>query len=289
MKKIALSCSLLVLTVSTAFAQDPGLPPPVQLTGPQVPDGPQVLVLGGMKAEVAQRDGFFYREVIRGGEFVKGAPYTASAVTETTQVLSDGNRIVNKSTALLARDNEGRTRREETLSTFGPLRTQATKLVFIHDPAAKVEYVLNMEERTASVHKLDGAKVLNFEQKRLPGKPIEASGRPEVKQEALPNEEVDGVSCERILQTETIPAATIGNERPIVATQETCASPDLHLLLMRKRSDPRFGETVYKLTDIRRGEPDPSLFQLPSDFKIVKDKFPLLLQDRAIQPQDRGR
>jgi hypothetical protein len=280
MNKTAL-CSILVITVSTAFAQDPGPPPPLQLAGPQVPDGPQVLVVGGLKAGTAQRDGFFYREVMRGGEFVKGAPYTATAVTETTQVLSDGNRIVNKSTALLARDNEGRTRREETLSTFGPLRTQATKLVFINDPTAKVEYVLNMEEKTASVHKLDGAKVLNFEQKRIAGKPIQASEQPDVKQEALPNEDVDGVSCEHVLQTETIPAGSIGNERTIVATQETCASPELHLLLIRKRNDPRFGETAYKLTDIKRGEPDPSLFQVPGDFKIVDDKLPLALPHRG--------
>lgn len=281
MKKAALYCSILVIAVSAAFAQDPGPPAPLQFAGPQVPDGPQVLVLGGMKAGVAQGDGFFYREVMRGGEFVKGAPYMATAVTETTQVLSDGNRIVNKSMALLARDNEGRTRREETLSTFGPLRTQATKLVFINDPAAKVEYVLNVAEKTASVHKLDGAKVLHFEQKRIAGKPIQVSEQPDVKQEALPNEDIDGVSCERIVQTETIPAGSIGNERPIVATQETCASPELHLLLMRKRNDPRFGETVYKLTDIKRGEPDPSLFQVPSDFKIVDDKLPLRLEDRG--------
>ena len=281
MKKAALYCSILVIAVSAAFAQDLGPPAPLQFAGPQVPDGPQVLVLGGMKAGVTQGDGFFYREVMRGGEFVKGAPYMATAVTESTQVLSDGNRIVNKSMALLARDNEGRTRREETLSTFGPLRTQATKLVFINDPAAKVEYVLNVAEKTASVHKLDGAKVLHFEQKRIAGKPIQASEQPDVKQEALPNEDIDGVSCERIVQTETIPAGSIGNERPIVATQETCASPELHLLLMRKRNDPRFGETVYKLTDIKRGEPDPSLFQVPSDFKIVDDKLPLRLEDRG--------
>jgi hypothetical protein len=40
---------------------------------------------------------------------------------------------------------------------------------------------------------------------------------------------------------------------------------------MRKHNDPRFGEIVYKLTNISRSEPDPSLFQLPSDFKVMNN------------------
>ena len=267
MNKLALG-SILLLAASLASAQAPPPPlPPPPLDG-QGPDDSRVLI-------TRQGENFFFREVIRGGEFVKGAPYSATAVTETTQVLSDGNRIVNRSTAMLARDGEGRTRREETLATFGPLRTQSTKMVFINDPVAKTEYQLNVEAKTATVHKLDGgkARVFKFDQKRIAGKAIQASDEPEVKQDALPNEEIDGVSCEHIQQTETIPAGSIGNERPIVTTQETCASPELHLLLMRKRNDPRFGETVYKLSDIKRGEPDPSLFQVPGDYKIVEDSF----------------
>ena len=34
-----------------------------------------------------------------GGKVVKGAPYSAEAVTETIQTLSDGNRIVNRFTS----------------------------------------------------------------------------------------------------------------------------------------------------------------------------------------------
>ena len=77
--------------------------------------------------------------------------------------------------------------------------------------------------------------------------------------------------CEHILQTETIPAGSVGNERAIVVTSETCASPELHLLLMRKRNDPRYGTTDYQLTGIRKGEPDESLFKVPSDFKAMNE------------------
>src|SRR6185437_8434102 len=46
---------------------------------------------------------------------VTGAPYSATASTESIQVLADGNRIVHKQSGLVARDGQGRTRREETM------------------------------------------------------------------------------------------------------------------------------------------------------------------------------
>ena len=42
-----------------------------------------------------------------------GAPYSAEAVSETAQVLADGNRINRKAVTRIYRDSEGRTRREE--------------------------------------------------------------------------------------------------------------------------------------------------------------------------------
>jgi len=254
----------LLLIIAAASAQNtPGV------------DGPQVLVLSGLEANTSAIGGFIYHEVTRGGEFMKGAPYSATAITETIQTLADGNRIVNKSVALLARDSEGRTRREETLSNLGPLPTSASRVAFITDPVAKTEYVLDLDNHTAQVHPLSAVKVVTSQPRLELGKGVEdkhlrSTSAAEVKQEALSDSSIDGVTCERILQTETFPAGSIGNERAIVVTSQTCASPELHLLLMRKRNDPRYGTTNYQLTGIRRSEPDASLFKVPSDFKAIK-------------------
>src|SRR5687768_5529984 len=85
------------------------------------------------------------------GKLVKGAPYSAQAVTETTQTLSDGNRIVNKSVAALYRDSEGRTRREQTLRAIGPFATagEAPQTIFINDPVAGVNYALDSRSMVA--------------------------------------------------------------------------------------------------------------------------------------------
>jgi hypothetical protein len=51
-------------------------------------------------------------------------------------------------------------------------------------------------------------------------------------------------------------------------TTETWHSPKLKVLVMSKSSDPRMGETTYKLTNLSRAEPDPALFQIPADYTI---------------------
>ena len=63
---------------------------------------------------------FMSTEMAVGGKVVRDAPYSAQAVSESTQTLSDGNRIVSKSTSAVYRDSEGRTRREQTLRAIGP-------------------------------------------------------------------------------------------------------------------------------------------------------------------------
>ncbi|MBM3820352.1 MAG: hypothetical protein FJW14_15230 [Acidimicrobiia bacterium] len=48
----------------------------------------------------------------------------------------------------------------------------------------------------------------------------------------------------------------------------TTRSPELQVVVMTRRSDPRFGETVYRLTEIVRAEPPAELFQVPADFTV---------------------
>jgi hypothetical protein len=81
---------------------------------------------------------------------------------------------------------------------------------------------------------------------------------------------IEGLAVEGRRHSETIPAGQIGNEQPIVITFEEWHSTDLKVLVLTKHNDPRSGESTYRLTNVVRAEPDPSLFLVPSDF-TVKD------------------
>src|SRR6185436_8162469 len=85
------------------------------------------------------------------GKVVKNAPYSAEAITEMTQRLVDGNRIVNKTTANLYRDSDGRTRRDEKLGAVGPWSSSAEPMqtIFINDPVLNTHMVLDTRNKIA--------------------------------------------------------------------------------------------------------------------------------------------
>ena len=229
---------------------------------------------------------------------VPGAPYTAEAVTEHTQILADGNRIHQTITSEVARDSQGRVRREESL----PGLANAPHLILIDDPVAGVHWTLNPANKTASqlpVRMADkvildtaqaSAQKMDAEKMALSGDgpqvavavagggPLlkEAAGAGETVKTDLGSQTVEGVQAQGTRLTRTIPAGQVGNDQAIVITTETWKSPDLKVLVMSKTSDPRMGDTTYRLTNIVRGEPDPALFQVPSDYTTIQDKFKLV-------------
>jgi hypothetical protein len=208
---------------------------------------------------------------------VKGAPYQAEAITEIVQTLADGNRITRKTTASVARDSEGRVRRESHLAGLGPLPADdGPNLVFVHDPVAKSAFVLRADEKIARrmAHPRDDADEAVAPEPG-PGKGMERMRRhekpfPEGKSEDLGTETIEGVEAQGSRMTHTIPAGEIGNERPLQMVRERWYSPELQAVVMSRSVDPRLGETTYRLTNIQRGEPSHSLFEIPADYEVVE-------------------
>ncbi|HYX41041.1 MAG TPA: energy transducer TonB [Pyrinomonadaceae bacterium] len=332
------------------------------------------------------------------GPVVKGAPYSGEAVTESTQTLADGNRITHKSTALIYRDSEGRTRREQTLSNVGPFATNgdAPNVIFINDPVAGANYTLDPRSKTvrkggifnlrvgppadgqgpphdmmwstpspdapppvppggllgAAVKRVepvysDAAKAAGAEgpvtvqivideqgnvtsARAVSGnpllqaaavdaarqwvfKPAGGTGRaakvsatlsfnfrldkhgeelslpaprgPKPVRESLGTQNIEGVAAEGTRFTVTLPAGSVGNEQPINIVDEHWFSSELHTLVMSKHSDPRFGETTYRLTNINRSEPAHSLFEVPADYTI-KQGEPMRREFRMRKPDN---
>jgi TonB family protein len=262
---------------------------------------------------------FVSSEMNYDGKLVKGAPYSARGVTETTQTLGDGNRIINKSETVLYRDSEGRTRREQSLRAIGPFATtgDTPQAIFINDPVAGVNY--SLDSRTMVARKMlpmkfefkfdagNGVKVASTtgvpgvvtstatSASRTPvpdrievhnevfmapapmppgadsgGVVFEWHGGPDErgKSESLGKQTIEGVEAEGTRNVTTIPAGKIGNERPIEIVFERWYSPELQTVVMTRHTDPRFGETTYRLTNISRDEPAHSLFEVPAGYTV---------------------
>ncbi len=41
-------------------------------------------------------------------------------------------------------------------------------------------------------------------------------------------------------------------------------------MVLQRFSDPRFGETTYRLVNVVRGEPSPDLFQVPQGYELSR-------------------
>ncbi|MEP7067979.1 MAG: hypothetical protein ABI789_02015 [Usitatibacter sp.] len=78
---------------------------------------------------------FMFSDRVGRGRIVKGAPYSADAVTEMNQTLADGNVISHKTMSRVYRDGEGRTRQES-------FRGETLRSVYISDPVAGASYTL---------------------------------------------------------------------------------------------------------------------------------------------------
>jgi hypothetical protein len=278
---------------------------------------------------------FVSSEMSIDGKVVTGAPYSAQAVTESVQTLAGGNRIVRRSTASVYRDSEGRTRREQTINVVGAYAAlgEPPQTVFINDPVARVNYILESRSRTArkiDLSNMAGAAMparakdplagaaepgelkparkkvvidatrsegaesgVSSEQRQRAAEMKAEMARSEVearaagpgaiffersfgmgtnsknaKKESLGKQTIEGVEAEGTRLTATIPVGEIGNEQPIDIVSESWYSAELQTVVMSRHSDPRMGETTYRLTNINRSEPAHSLFEVPSDYTI---------------------
>src|SRR4051812_15938271 len=105
------------LMAGASFGQ---VPPPAQhIAMPRLAAPSADVMMFSSAGEIGGTVQFMSSEMSIEGDVVKGSPYSAEAVTETTQTLSDGNRISRKTSSMIYRDSQGRTRREHSLSAIG--------------------------------------------------------------------------------------------------------------------------------------------------------------------------
>ena len=253
---------------------------------------------------------FISSEMSVDSKVVKGAPYSAQAVTESTRTLADGNRIRRETSAAVYRDSEGRTRRDQELGAVGPFAVagEPRKTVFINDPVTGANFVLDPRTRTArkmpplrvmvspDATGATAPKVQVRVEEDVFTAPVPAPhaavagpgmhefhiiGAPDKgATESLGKQTIEGVVAEGTRTTMTIPAGKIGNEQPIQIVWEKWYSPELQTVVLSKHSDPLVGETTYRLTNIVRGEPARTLFEVPSDYTVKEGPGPVRVMRR---------
>ncbi len=209
----------------------------------------------------------------RGGQgpmqTVTGAPYSAVEVVTHQQVLAGGDTIQRQEQINVYRDSQGRVRREATGT--GPDGQPHTR-VTIFDPVAGTITVLDAQDKTAFTRpaKFPSASTTAGTTSPQTSGTASRTGESEanVKRETLATQSIHGLMASGTRVTRTIPAGTIGNSQPLQTVRETWMSDDLKVPLKTTITDPRMGTMTMEVTSINRSQPDPSLFQVPSDYTV---------------------
>jgi TonB family protein len=242
----------------------------------------------------------------------KNAPFSAEMVSESIQTLADGNRIVHRTNTIIYRDGEGRIRRETSFKirdASGAYKEHKT--IQVSDSFGGPIFILDPQNRTARkfptrpINEIPG--VMTFPDVAVGGVsnrtaivsgnvvgpgPVRSVARfavnGESKNESLGSQMIEGVAAEGTRTTHTIPAGSMGNEKPIEITYERWRSKELQLDVLIKSVDPRSGESTEQMTNINPGEPDPALFEIPSDY-TVQEFTPQSVVMNGIGPDEAAR
>jgi hypothetical protein len=199
-------------------------------------------------------------------DYVPNRPYTAQFVQTYTETESGSTRAQGESRIVRMRDSQGRTR----IETLPPDDTNCRDndcskpdVVNLYLPLQRQFIQLFPGRKTASVMIFPGTG------------PIPRHVHPNdknIKKEDLPGRMINGIYAVGTRITQLSPSDN-GSGRNVLSVGEEWISPDLNLVILNKHksADPLGDDTITQIKHFDRSEPDPALFQIPTDYKILTD------------------
>ena len=214
--------------------------------------------------------------------------YTAEFKITRVQTLPNGGTITHESTERWAVDSAGRYMRSTTGEAPAAGGAQLTH-ASVSDPVASTDSNWNSRTKKAESIKLppedqrqgcwanDAGSVRmtygSSQPATVTAQPRPQPARPQ--SEDLGTTTIQGYEATGRRVTRTIPAGQVGNDQPILITDETWWSKGLGfgLVLRSVSDDPRFGTNTRELVSLTLGEPDPALFQPPDGYDVKVDEL----------------
>ena len=203
-----------------------------------------------------------------------GRPYSGEEVSRQERTLSDGTRTLQPGpSAIKYRDTAGRIRTERrALRPMGIVNWIDPPIVpEIVDPVAGFLYYLDTMNRIAHRTPLppESFRIITAPPNMV--YPAITTREKDLVRRAVPlgTDIINGIEAVGRRFITTYAAESLGNESPLVTTLEIWTSPELGITVRSTNADPRTGEFTNEVVDIKRGEPDRSLFEVPPDYEIV--------------------
>ncbi|MGA7856016.1 MAG: hypothetical protein WCA15_22035 [Candidatus Acidiferrales bacterium] len=190
---------------------------------------------------------------------IAGVPFTAKVVVTWNKPLLGGGTVSKQYYTLVARDSQGRVRRETRQFVSADSTAEPPLRSFtISDPVAGTRTTCTKAWRTCSTSTFDANLVLSQD---------DADGGNGSGQ-SLGQRTIEGLPVTGTRVTASNVSGAGAGSRIAISNTDAWYSPDLHIDLSVTRSDPQSGVVTLNVTDLVQGEPDPSWFAVPSGYTV---------------------
>jgi vacuolar-type H+-ATPase subunit F/Vma7 len=202
---------------------------------------------------------------------VVGEPYSG---IETRALLKD-NKIALRIVTRLFRDTQGRTRVERTAATNSDSEpSPITISVTINDPVSGKEYTLEPQKKTAEVSPLPDYLAAVMQPPVTPPSPtgVPPGGMPGIQESkpiSLGQKFINGIA---VVGTRVEDTAIYPDREPETIVIDQWFSPELGVVILTTHQGGSI-DSSERLEHIVRGEPDPALFTIPSEY-ITRSRAP---------------
>lgn len=196
---------------------------------------------------------------------VRGLPFSAKVELETVSQLLDGTLIAHKTYNLDARDSAGRTHSEMRNWITAEGEEPSLTRVELYDPVTRTRTDLFPLTKLAR----QWAVGVAAEQT-----PAAGTAKPETTREEIGTDTIEGLPVKGVRVRQTYATGALGNDRPLTILTEYWYAAALRINLLTKRTDPRYGVQTVRVTALERQEPDPALFAIGGEYKVVNEAVP---------------
>ena len=192
-------------------------------------------------------------------DYVPNLPYIAQVEQKYLETEPDGTRVPRQKRLVIMRDSQGRTRIEDFAADVNCCRSGGKpENVNLYVPLRRQFIQLFPGRKTASVMTFPGTG------------PIPRHVDPNdknIKRESLPGRTIHGIYSEGTRVTFLIPHDD-GRAAEVGCVEETWVSPEMKIVVLTKYGGTCSDGGIAEIRELDRSEPDATLFEIPTDYKI---------------------
>lgn len=197
------------------------------------------------------------------------APFSMKLAAEWSRPMAGGGSFTLVNERAIMRDRQGRIYQERRILVPKGSDFKSEMNVFqITDPLLHIWYNCSPREKVCDLLPYDLTPQMKYQPRMWAKGPL-PDGRGVSDVVDLGINTVEGQETHGYRETITFNPGTMGNDQPMTSSHEFWFCPQLGFNLLSIVDNPQNGKQVFTVKELTTSEPEPSMFQVPAEYKIV--------------------